>query len=55
MAVGTCMWVGSVPERRRPNARRFDSIEDVLKFVSDYFEQPVVKVKASQMRSPEYL
>lgn len=41
------------PGKELPEGRTFNSIEDVLKFVSDYFEQPVVKVKVSQMPRPE--
>jgi hypothetical protein len=37
------------PGKESPEGKTFDSIDEVVKFVSAYFEQPVVKVKASQL------
>jgi hypothetical protein len=37
------------PGKESPEGKTFSSIEDVLKFVGDYFEQPVVKVNVRQM------
>jgi len=41
--------------KESPEGKTFDSIDDVIKFVSDYFEQPVVKVNVRQMSGPDDL